>query len=233
MKLRDWWREVKQLCGTAKASGRGLKTVLHPDLAYKISVLCEKINEAFVSVMQDYSPLSEYVCVARQDDTPINFRESIVVSKLGAVSKSRAGGQDNLPNWILRQYADILASPITDILNTSFRECRVLRVWKLADVPLIPTKAPTVSDFNKDLRPISLTSTLSKIAESMIIERDLKPTILSSIDSGQFGFIPGSSTTLALISMFHHWLGVTDATGSTVRIALLDFRKAFDLMKRH
>ena len=87
-----------------------------------------------------------------------------------------------------------------------------------------------VSDFNKDLRPISLTSTLSKIAVSFVIEKALKPMVLSHIDPGQFGFIPGSSTTFALISMFHRWLHATGGTGATVRTALLDFRKAFDLV---
>ena len=54
--------------------------------------------------------------------------------------------------------------------------------------------------------------------------------VLSHIDPGQFGFIPGSSTTFELISMFHHWLCATDGIGATVRTALLDFRKAFDLV---
>jgi hypothetical protein len=71
---------------------------------------------------------------------------------------------------------------------------------------------------------------LSKIAESIVIEKDLKPTLLTSIDTRQFGFIPDSSTTYALISMFHHWLNSTDGTGSSVRTALLDYRKAFDLV---
>ena len=48
--------------------------------------------------------------------------------------------------------------------------------------------------------------------------------------TGQFGFIPGSSTTFALISLFHHWLRATDGTGVTVRTTLLDFRKALDLV---
>ena len=54
--------------------------------------------------------------------------------------------------------------------------------------------------------------------------------VLSHIDQGQFGFIPGSSTLFALISMFHHWLRATDGTGASLRTALLDFRKAFDLV---
>ena len=30
--------------------------------------------------------------------------------------------------------------------------------------------------------------------------------------------------------MLHSWLAATDGTGSTVKVALLDFRKAFDLV---
>ena len=130
----------------------------------------------------------------------ISVTEQSVVKKLRAVKTSRAGGPDDLPNWVLREFADILAAPIADIFNTSFSECKVPRVWEIADVSPLP-KAPTVCDFNKDLRPISLTSTLSKIAESFVIEKSVKPAVLSSIDPNQYGFIPGSSTTFALISM--------------------------------
>ena len=50
-KPRDWWREVKQLCGTAEATGRDLRTILHPNLVYDDNVECEMISEAFVSVI--------------------------------------------------------------------------------------------------------------------------------------------------------------------------------------
>ena len=151
-----------------------------------------------------------------------------VARKLREISCARAGGPDDPPNWVLKGYADILAAPIAEILNISFSECRVPRVWKIADVPPLP-KAPTIDDINKDLRPIFLTSTLSKVAEGFVINMDLKPVMLSVIDPSQFGFIPGSCTTFVLISMFHQWLRATDGTGSTVTTALLDFRKAFDL----
>ena len=81
-----------------------------------------------------------------------------------------------------------------------------------------------------NLRPISLTSTLSKIAESIIIDRELKPIILKWVDPNQFGFIPGSSTTFTLISMFHHWLNACDNPNADVRTVLLDFKKAFDFV---
>ena len=179
--------------------------------------------------MKDYSPLADSARVSAVDDDPIVVTEQSVARKLREVSTSRASGPDDIPNWVLKEYADILAVPIAVILNASFSEVSVPRLWKLADVPALP-KAPIVSDFNKDLRPISLTSTMSKIAESFVIEKALKPVVLSHIDPGQFGFIPGSSTTFALISMFHHWLRATDGSGASVRTALLDFRKAFDLV---
>ena len=33
--------------------------------------------------------------------------------------------------------------------------------------------------------------------------------------------------------MFHQWLSDTDGTSSTIRTALLDFRRAFDLVDHH
>ncbi len=110
-----------------------------------------------------------------------------------------------------------------------FFECKVPNIWKMADIAPLP-KTKDIEDFNKDLRPISLTSTLSKIAEDFIIQHDLKPKLLNVIDPNQFGFIPGSSTKFALISMLHKWLTATDGSGSAVRVILLDYRKAFDLV---
>ncbi len=189
---------MKQLCGTAKRTVNDLKTRLHPDLICEEKTLAQNINEAFISTMKDYS--TDSVQVAKDDDEPISVTEQAVIKKLLAVNTSRAGGPDDLYNWVLKQFADILAEPITDILNTSFSESKV---WKLADIAPLP-KGTTISDYNKDLRPISLTSTLSKIAEGFVIENS-KPVMLPFLDPCQYGFIPRSSTTFALISMLHHW----------------------------
>ena len=114
------------------------------------------------------------------------------------------------------------------MLNHSICESTVPRVWKLANVPPLP-KAPSIEDFNKDLRPISLTSTLSKVAEGFVIDREVKSLIPECMDPNQFGFIPYSYTTFALMSMMRHWLEATDGNGAYVRAALLDCKKAFYL----
>ena len=163
------------------------------------------------------------------NETPITVTESAVARKLREVKTSQSRGPDDILNWVLKTFSDILALPIMDIINTSFRSSKVPDIWKLADVvPL--SKVPIVQDLEKELRPISLTSTLSKIAESFVIENELKPTLLKVDDPQQFGFIPDSSTVLALISMFHCWSKATDGTGSSIRTVFLDYRKAFDLV---
>ena len=73
-----------------------------------------------------------------------------------------------------KNIADILAQQFFDILNCSFHNHIVPQVWKAADVSLIP-KTSNIDDFNKDLRPISLTCMLSKIAEEFVIGLELKP----------------------------------------------------------
>ena len=205
---RDWWREVKQLCGNGDSARKDIRFVLRIHTDCTDRDLADKINEAFVGVMQDYNPLSDEAMVLCEDDEPIQVTVDSVAAHLRKISASRAGGPDNLPNWVLKEFSDILAPALIEVLNQSFRESKVQRIWKLPDVPPFP-KGASIEDFNKDLRPISLTSTLSKVPEGYVIDRDFKPLMLECMNPNQFGFIPDSKTTFALISMLHHWSEAT------------------------
>lgn len=125
----------------------------------------------------------------------------------------------------MKPFAHTIAPTVTDFLNSSFLECEVPIHRKKAHLaPLL--KAQDIEDCNTHLRPISLTSTL----QSFVIQNELKPKFLNTIYAKQFAFSPGSSKKVALISMHHKWLVVTDGTSSKVRIILLDYKKAFDLV---
>ena len=94
-------------------------------------------------------------------------------------------------------------------------------------MPLIKTKP--INDICKQLRPISLTPALSKIAEGpegCVVTKYIAPGIMSIIDPSQYGVI----TTLAVISVIHEWTQTTDGTGSAVRVILFDYKKAFDII---
>jgi hypothetical protein len=107
----------------------------------------------------DYLPLSDCICVEMDDDRPISVTEHSVARKLLELNASRASGPDNLHNWVLNNFAYILAP---QLLNTSFLEYKVPDEWKLANVCPLP-KASSICKINEDLRPISLTPTLPKL----------------------------------------------------------------------
>lgn len=146
-----------------------------------------------------------------------------VFNKLKNLNPSKAPGPDGIGNRILREYTEVLALPITHQLNASYKEQKLPRAWKQADITPIPKEKP-VSNISKHLRPISLTPALSKLAEDFVVEKHIAPAVL------KFGGIPRSSATHALISMVHSWAEATDGTGSALRVYLFDYRKAFDLI---
>ena len=71
---------------------------------------------------------------------------------------------------------------------------------------------------------------MSRITEDIVVSDFVKPATMKVLDCNQYGAVPKSSTTIALLSMIHHWTIETDGIGSTVRSILFDYRKAFDLI---
>ena len=122
---------------------------------------------------RDYEPLPDNIFTLIENDIPISLPEEDVFVFLNNVKPGKSGGPDCFPNWVLRKFAAILAKPVSTIINASFKENQVPACWKLADICPIQ-KCKQVTDINKDLRPISLSSTLCKIAEDAITKYDCK-----------------------------------------------------------
>ena len=183
--------------------------------------------------MNDFEPLPQSYLSDFNTNAPaspaLKVTTDAVFQKLSALNPYKAHGADNIPNWILKENANLLSQPVSDILNCSYRECRLPQSWKEANVVPVPKQKP-VKDVNKHLRPISLTPVLSKIAEDFVVEEFIKPAATAKIDNNQYGTVPKSSTTQALVSMVHAWSKHTDGNGATVRVVLFDFRKAFNLI---
>ena len=181
--------------------------------------IANKLNAAFLEPLQAFHLLDPTaVRVPLENDSDIlQLPVYRVYKSLTRLNKHKSCEPDGISNWLVKEYAEILAEPVTHILNASFKEQKITGNWKLADVTPIP-KVKKVSDPKKELRMISLTSSLSKIAEDIVVTDYIKPSVIRLLDPKQFGTVPGSSTTMALISMLHKWLGDTDGTGATVRV---------------
>jgi hypothetical protein len=118
-----------------------------------------------------------------------------------------------------------LADPVCHIFNASISQAVVPTCWKRANVVVIPKTNPP-SNINSDLRPISLTPTLSKILESFI-GGWLLQQISSKFDDNQYGAIKGRSTTHELVHYMHLCHRAIE-NHRVVRTLFVDFSKAFD-----
>ena len=107
--------------------------------------------------------------------------ESLIFKKLSSIALTKASGPDTIPGWLLKENADVPTSPVCKIPNSSYLENRLPSAWKLADIILIP-KQKHVRTINKDLKPISLTPIVSKLAEEVVVRRSLKWWILINVE---------------------------------------------------
>ena len=69
------------------------------------------------------------------------------------VNAKKATGPDGIPIWVLKENADILASSVADIINSSYKEAHLPESWKKADITSISKQKP-VPEAIKHLRPI-------------------------------------------------------------------------------
>jgi hypothetical protein len=149
-----------------------------------------------------------------------------VERKLARINVKKATGPDNIPNWILKDGACLLASPVCAVFNSSLREGYVPTTWKLAYVCALPKVNPP-TQLEKHIRPISLTPVLAKVMESFTCKW-VMDHISEDLDPQQYGSVKESSTVHALVELTHHWQQGLDVPGKVLRVLLLDYSKAFD-----
>ena len=189
--------------------------------------LVSTLNTFFTSVNADIPSLATASLPAYlppPEVPPIIFPHQ-VCKKLLSLNTSKTCGPDRIPARIIKEFAFELAGPLTSIFNESLTSGIVPAIWKdsyITPVPKIP-----LPESEGDIRPISLTSILSKILEDFVISWMLDD-ISDAIDPRQFGSLKGSSTTYCLLDLIHNWLENLENPGSYLRVCFLDFSKAFD-----
>ena len=113
---------------------------------------------------------------------------------------------------MLIQLADVFAAPVCCIINSSIRQGVVPSQWKISHITPIPKCIPAKC-LENDLRPISITPALAKIAESFIC-RFFDDHFCDIIDKNQFGCTKNRSTTHALIKFSHELFSASDNSGN-------------------
>ena len=216
---RNWWRQMKQFTGQSKQSD--LSGLANSVASGDPSLLADMINKSLKHVSDDLQPVFE-------DDTALSHQvpdeyiisPETVLAKLNRINVHKAPGPDGIPNWVLRDFAPLLYEPLCAVFNASVREGKVPSLWKHANVLPIPKVNPPKS-IESDLRPISLTATVSKVLEA-IVGSWILDIVGSQLDDHQFGALKGRSTTHALVDILHHWHKALDE-GQSVHVLFVDY----------
>ena len=162
---KKWWHNIKLLAGLSKS--QPLTSILHNGQTLKEKDLVEHIADSFCNIVKDISLLdfSPLQVLSVPDEYIISQAQVSVV--LSNIKVQKAIGPDEIPNWLLKTNAESLSAPISSIFNASISQATLPSLWKSADViPLPKIKSSQLTD--QDLRPISLTPTLSKIFEGFV-----------------------------------------------------------------
>jgi hypothetical protein len=232
-KPHNWWRDVKLLCGITTGDNNCFTNLTEGKMPIDPIMLPELINTFLLSVTDQVPPIDvSALDQIRQnlDSVPDQFivSELSVFKALKHLKLSKSVCDEFLSNRVLKDLADVLAGPIYSLINSSIRQGVVPRQWKVARISPVPKIYPPVS-IETNLRPISVTSSVSKVAESFLCQF-FNEHFKSLVDDNQYGCTSNRSTTLASIKLSDLFFKCSDSPHKFIRILFIDFSKAFDLL---
>ena len=166
------------------------------------------------------------------DREPKESMEDLYISKediekmLKRVKVDKSPGMDKIHPRLLRETALTISTPLHMIFNASLRVQEIPDEWKKAQISAIFKKEEKSQAGN--YRPVSLTSVVCKVMESLVREHIINHMKNNSFFSDrQYGFISGRSTTLQLLEVLDRWTEAIDK-GYNIDCVYMDYQKAFD-----
>ena len=137
-------------------------------------------------------------------DTPDFVFKDILVSfvpkELSSMCVNKSSGLKDVHSRILKVGSNVLAAPLTHILNLSICCGEIPRLWKAATVTLLHKSGSHC--YPNNFRPISVLPVVMKTFErathNQLYDHLVKNKLLSQFQSG---FRPGHSTSTALLDV--------------------------------
>ena len=197
------------------------------DLVSDSQGMCNILNNFFTSVFTDEDttdiPIPEQICNVDIDSLTVD--EEMFVKRLSQ-TKDGAPGPDKITQRILSELKDVVSQPLCLIFNKSLCSGEVPNDWRIAFVTPVFKKGSR--SLAENYRPISLTSIVCKILESLIckiIVAHLSEHRL--LKSSQHGFVSHRSCLTNLLVYLETLTALLDE-GHNIDVFYLDFSKAFD-----
>ena len=168
---KSFWKYVRTK--TKAKTGLSPLRKRNGDIALTDNEKADTLNEYFTSVftkenLDNLPPVKEAIWSEGKTLTEILVTPKAVENKLKQLDVNKAQGPDNIPPIILKELSKELSVPLSILFNKSIEKGIVPRDWKVANVIALFKKGNKSEPGN--YRPVSLTSVICKVFESIIRE---------------------------------------------------------------
>ena len=194
----------------------------------EMSNICNYYFHRVFNKPNDNEVLPEMESLCDEEINSIEITAEMIKDKLAGLNRFKGSGPDNIHPHVLKETASTVCAPLSIIFRDSLQKGETPDDWRKANITPIFKKGDRNDPAN--YRPVSLTSQVCKVLESIIrgqIFEHLKSKNLLS--EKQHGFREGRSCLTNLLTTLEDWTSMLE-DGDCVDIAYLDFRKAFDLV---
>ncbi len=157
----------------------------------------------------------------------IEVTESKVRKILKKLNQNKSPGADNHHPRVLKELQEQLLLPFTKLFQKSIDEGYLPSIWKDANVtPIFKNKGD--KSLPSNYRPVSLTSIICKILETIIKDEVLDHLKRNNLlYKYQHAFVGERSCSTQILEAVNNWTSFLEQ-GDTVDTIYLDFAKAFD-----
>ena len=191
--------------------------------------ICNFYFHSSFNVPVEGEELPHMEAMTEVDITDIVITAEKVAGKLEKLNKFKGSGPDNMHPHLLKETAITISVPLSMIFQESLRSGETPADWRRANVTPIFKKGDRTDPAN--YRPVSLTSQVCKVLESIVRDQMLEHLEVNGLLSDkQHGFRKGRSCLTNLLTTLEEWTKIIDERDNCVDVAYLDFRKAFDLV---
>ena len=193
----------------------------------------EKISKLKQNIDNKYKEDPLQRLKAKMESKNLKFKlkpvtEKKVLKIIKSMKSKKSSGLDELTQAQMILGADILAIPLTRIINTSITEAKFPDMWKEGVVTPVLKKGSPKDKMN--YRPVTCLSVLSKVLEKVVCLQITKYMESHNLlPSNQHGFRAGRSTMSALTAIQQEWANNT-TQGLISGILLWDLSAAFDTL---
>ena len=155
----------------------------------------------------------------------INITSDLVKAKLNNLNPNKSPGYDKWHPYFLRELSDVICEPLAILFRKSLKE-GAHESWRKAIVTAIYKKGSKNDPGN--YRPVSLTSVISKIMESIVRDAVVSHLMDNNlISDDQHGFVPGRNCITQLLVCMEEWTRRME-NNLSFDVIYTDFSKAFD-----